>query len=140
MQVDGKPEAVPFYPHEFISRQSSFGLIDPSAIVLTDIAVSELDPLQRIRLRKAVKTYMGDSSLLNLADEELDGALGLIAEKTANFILLRLVCSSWGRNHCCVNTCHRMKSRFKSCRIHRSRSANFTENLSWKLLKPLNSR
>ncbi|MBR4662586.1 MAG: putative DNA binding domain-containing protein [Lentisphaeria bacterium] len=85
MQVDGKPEAVPFYPHEFISRQSSFGLIDPSAIVLTDIAVAELDPLQRIRLRKAVKTYMGDSPLLNLADDELDGALGLIAEKNGAF-------------------------------------------------------
>ena len=85
LQVDGKPEAVPFYPHEFISRQSSFGLIDPSAVVLTDIAVNELDPLQRIRLRQAIKTYMGDSSLLNLADEELDGALGLIAEKNGTF-------------------------------------------------------
>ena len=85
LQVDGKPEAVPFYPHEFISRQSSFGLIDPSAIVLTDIAATELDPLQRIRLRQAIKTYMGDSSLLNLADEELDGALGLIAEKNGAF-------------------------------------------------------
>ena len=28
---------------------------------------------------------MGDGSLLNLADEELDGALGLIAEKHGTF-------------------------------------------------------
>lgn len=25
LKADGKPEAVPFYPHEFMSRQSSFG-------------------------------------------------------------------------------------------------------------------
>ena len=54
LQVDGKPEAVPFYPHEFISRQSSFGLIDPSAVVLTDIAV-KATPAVRQNFRRRTK-------------------------------------------------------------------------------------
>ena len=38
LKADGKPEAVPFYPHEFLSRQSSFGDIDPSAIVFEEVS------------------------------------------------------------------------------------------------------
>jgi ATP-dependent DNA helicase RecG len=34
--ANGKPEAVPFYPHEFTRRQSSMGLTDPSAMVNPD--------------------------------------------------------------------------------------------------------
>ena len=33
--INGKPEAVPFYPHEFMQRQSALGLVDPSATPLT---------------------------------------------------------------------------------------------------------
>jgi ATP-dependent DNA helicase RecG len=78
LKLDGTPEAVPFYPHEFIQRQSSMGLTDPSALPLEGISVEELDPLQRHRIRNAIKKYGGDQSLLPLADDELDGALGLI--------------------------------------------------------------
>lgn len=77
LKLDGTPEAVPFYPHEFIQRQSSMGLIDPSALPLDAVSVEQLDPLQRLRIRTAIKKYGGDQSLLPLADEELDGALGL---------------------------------------------------------------
>jgi ATP-dependent DNA helicase RecG len=78
LKLDGTPEAVPFYPHEFIQRQSSMGLTDPSALPLEGISVEELDPLQRHRIRNAIKKYGGDQSLLPLADDELDGALGLV--------------------------------------------------------------
>jgi ATP-dependent DNA helicase RecG len=78
LKLDGTPEAVPFYPHEFIQRQSSMGLIDPSAMALEEVDASQLDPLQRLRIRNAIKKYGGEQSLLSLADEELDGALGLI--------------------------------------------------------------
>ncbi|WP_339782729.1 ATP-binding protein [uncultured Marinobacter sp.] len=77
LKMDGSPEAVPFYPHEFIQRQSSIGVTDPSALPLENLAVEDLDPIQRIRIRNAIKKYGGDQSLLPLADEELDGALGL---------------------------------------------------------------
>lgn len=77
LKMDGSPEAVPFYPHEFVQRQSSLGVTDPSALPLENLAVEDLDPIQRIRIRNAIKKYGGDQSLLPLADEELDGALGL---------------------------------------------------------------
>ena len=80
LKLDGTPEAVPFYPHEFIQRQSSMGLVDPSAMVLEEIDASQLDPLQRQRIRNAIKKYGGEQSLLALADDELDGALGLCRE------------------------------------------------------------
>ena len=77
LKMDGSLEAVPFYPHEFVQRQSSLGVTDPSALPLENLAVEDLDPIQRIRIRNAIKKYGGDQSLLPLADEELDGALGL---------------------------------------------------------------
>ena len=77
--TSGKPEAVPFYPHEFSQRQSSLGLMDPSAMPLSSLSPDILNPLERQRLREAIRRYGGDSSLLPLADNELDGALGLIA-------------------------------------------------------------
>jgi len=78
LMANGRPEAVPFYPHEFIQRQSSMGLADPSAMPVREVSADELDPLQRLRIRNAIKKYGGDQSLLPLADAELDGALGLI--------------------------------------------------------------
>jgi ATP-dependent DNA helicase RecG len=76
--ASGRPEAVPFYPHEFIQRQSSLGLADPSAIPLTSLTVEALNPLERQRIRESIRRYGGDMSLISLADEELDGALGLV--------------------------------------------------------------
>ncbi|MDR1826969.1 MAG: putative DNA binding domain-containing protein [Methylobacteriaceae bacterium] len=80
LKLDGTPEAVPFFPHEFIQRQSSMGLVDPSAMILEEIDVHQLDPLQRLRLRNAVDKYHGEQTLLALTDDELDGALGLCRE------------------------------------------------------------
>ncbi|GAA3975799.1 ATP-binding protein [Allohahella marinimesophila] len=77
LKIDNTPEAVPFYPHEFIQRQSSLGVADPSALPLDNLDVEDMDPIQRIRIRNAIKKYGGDQSLIPLADDELDGALGL---------------------------------------------------------------
>jgi ATP-dependent DNA helicase RecG len=73
-----RPEAVPFYPHEFMQRQSALGLVDPSATSFTSLTAEDLNSLERQRIREAIRRYGGDTSLLALADEELDGALGLI--------------------------------------------------------------
>ena len=78
LMVSGKPEAVPFYPHEFMQRQSAMGLVDPSAMPLTSLTAEDLNPLERQRIRESIRRYGGDTSLLPLADEELDGALGLV--------------------------------------------------------------
>lgn len=80
LKLDGTPEAVPFYPHEFVQRQSSLGLVDPSAILIETVAAEDLDSMQRLRIRKAIQKYGGERSLSVLADEELDGALGLCRE------------------------------------------------------------
>jgi ATP-dependent DNA helicase RecG len=77
LMANSKPEAVPFYPHEFIQRQSALGLTDPSALLMKELSVDHLNPLERHRIREAIRKYGGDQSLLPLADEELDGALGL---------------------------------------------------------------
>jgi ATP-dependent DNA helicase RecG len=75
---NGKPESVPFYPHEFVQRQSALGLADLSAIPLVLLTANALNPLERQRIREAIRRYGGDLSLLPLADEEFDGALGLV--------------------------------------------------------------
>ncbi|MEO5349438.1 MAG: putative DNA binding domain-containing protein [Magnetococcus sp. YQC-3] len=79
LMANGKPEAVPFYPHEFIQRQSAMGLADPSSVAFPFLSVDVLNPLERHRIREAIRRYGGDAALLPLADEELDGALGLVA-------------------------------------------------------------
>jgi ATP-dependent DNA helicase RecG len=78
LQVDGRPECVPFYPHEFATRQSDLGILDYSSLPVKDASEADLDPLERERLRQMVERYGGDRSLLSLTDEELDGALGLV--------------------------------------------------------------
>ncbi|MEN6474688.1 MAG: ATP-binding protein [Syntrophaceae bacterium] len=78
LMASGKPEAVPFYPHEFIQRQATLGLIDPSAMPLMSLTAEDLNPLERQRIREAIRRYGGDMTLLPLADEELDAALGLV--------------------------------------------------------------
>jgi ATP-dependent DNA helicase RecG len=78
LMASGRPEAVPFYPHEFMQHQSAMGLIDPSATPLTSLSVEDLNPLERQRLRESIRRYGGDTSLLPLSDEEMDGALGLV--------------------------------------------------------------
>jgi len=78
LMASSRPEAVPFYPHEFIQRQAALGLVDPSAMPLLSLSVEDLNPLERQRIREAIRRYGGDTTLLPLADEELDGALGLV--------------------------------------------------------------
>lgn len=76
--ANGRPEAVPFYPHEFLQRQAAMGQADPSAMAMPLLSVEALNPLERHRIREAIRRYGGDAALLPLADDELDGALGLV--------------------------------------------------------------
>ncbi|MGC8731333.1 MAG: ATP-binding protein [Halothiobacillaceae bacterium] len=74
---DGQPECVPMLPHERESRATTLGLVDVSALPVAGATLADLDPLERERLRQAVRQYGGDRVLLELDDEALDGALGL---------------------------------------------------------------
>ena len=75
---DGKPECVPFPPHEYASRRADFRLIDMSAQPLAGAALADFDPLQRERLRAVIANNpRSDKSLAGLSNERLDGALSL---------------------------------------------------------------
>lgn len=75
--ADGTPECVPFLPHEFPARESDLGRSDYSALFVAGATVSDLDDLERQRLRQVIERYGGDRSLIELNDEAFDGALGL---------------------------------------------------------------
>jgi len=77
LKADGQPECVAMLPHDRASRVSSFGLMDASAQIVAGATLTDLDPLERERLRQSVQQYGGDRVLLELDDEALDGALGL---------------------------------------------------------------
>ncbi len=77
LKHDGQPECTPMLPHERESRAASLGLSDVSAQPVAGALLSDLDPLERERLRQAVQQHGGDRVLLELDDEALDGALGL---------------------------------------------------------------
>lgn len=77
LKANGTPECVPFLPHEFQQRLSHLGLTDPSAQAVSGATLGDLDPAERARLRQFVERFHGDQSLLDLSDDELDGALGL---------------------------------------------------------------
>ena len=77
LQANGQPECVPYLPHEFSSRQASFGLLDVSAQPLAGALASDLDPIERARLRQFIERFNGDRALLELDDAQLDAVLGL---------------------------------------------------------------
>lgn len=76
LKQDGMPECVPMLPHDRSSRAGHFGLMDASAQAVAGATLADFDPLERERLRQAVRQYGGDRVLLELDDEALDGALG----------------------------------------------------------------
>ena len=81
LRLDGSPENIPMYPYEINSRLSELSLLDFSAQSMHEASINDFDPNERIRLRSLIRQRKGDNSLLELSDEELDKALGLIKEE-----------------------------------------------------------
>lgn len=86
LKADGSPENIPMYPYEINTRLSELSLLDFSAQTLVGAEYEDLDPNERIRLRKIIELRHGDSTLLELNDEELDKALQLIKEENGKII------------------------------------------------------
>lgn len=76
LKQDGTPECIPMLPHDRNSRAGRFGLADASAQAVAGATLADFDPLERERLRQAIRQYGGDRVLLELDDEALEGALG----------------------------------------------------------------
>ena len=77
---DGRPEVVAIKPADIQSWHSSLGVYDPSAMVFEGVSASELDPVQRVRVRRLIEEYSTEKYLLQLSDGDLDKALGFCAE------------------------------------------------------------
>lgn len=87
IKADGTPENVPMYPHEIASRLSDLSLLDYSSLCVPDATYSDLDPVERERLRSIIRMNpQGEQNLLELDDEELDKALRLVADNNGQLI------------------------------------------------------
>lgn len=86
LKTDGTPETIALKPHEIMQRLSYIQAIDPSAQVIEELSADEaLSPLERERLRNVIRTYHGETVLLELSDNELDRALGFVRERNGQF-------------------------------------------------------
>ncbi len=74
----GRPGCWPLYAYELPAWRADGGLADLSALVVTGASWADLDALEFERLRRMVREFRGDATLLNLADVELARALGLV--------------------------------------------------------------
>lgn len=86
LQANGMPECVPYLPHEFASRQASFGLLDMSARPVAGATQADFDPIERARLRQFIERFNGDRALLELDDAQLDAALGLTVRTEQGYL------------------------------------------------------
>lgn len=78
IKVDGRPENIPMFPQEYSGRLSELGLLDYSAQALPESSYADIDAQERNRLRKLIRINRSESALLELADEDLDKALGVV--------------------------------------------------------------
>ena len=87
LKLDGSPEVIPMYSYEIPSRLSELGLLDFSAQPLAGAVLEDLDPNQRIRLRRIIQNRQGgEKTLLMLPDDELDIALRLVTEVAGKYV------------------------------------------------------
>jgi ATP-dependent DNA helicase RecG len=77
----GIPECLPFHFHEMQAQQADRGLLDYSALVIPEARWEDLDPLEFDRFRRSIRENrtLGDSSLLDLPNQELAKALGAVS-------------------------------------------------------------
>lgn len=74
---DGTPENSALLPHDIPSRLGQLGVQDTTRQPVPGATLDDLDPSERTRLRQFIERNSGDPALAGLADEEIDGALGL---------------------------------------------------------------
>ncbi len=86
LKADGTPENVPMYPYEISSRLSSLNRLDYSAQPVPDASYEDLDPVERERLRNAIRSYHGETALLELDDEGLDKSLQFVKQQGDHLI------------------------------------------------------
>ena len=81
LKANGEPENVPMYPAMFATRLSDLRLMDYSSMPLLQSSLEDFDPIGVERLRQVIASYNGEKNLLDLTDEDLYKALGLVREQ-----------------------------------------------------------
>lgn len=81
LKANEEPENVVMYPAEFATRLSDLRLLDYSAMPLFQSSIDDFDSGEVSRLKQLILIYNGDKSLLELSDEDLYKALGLVREQ-----------------------------------------------------------
>ncbi|MBC8254832.1 MAG: putative DNA binding domain-containing protein [Ardenticatenia bacterium] len=74
----GRPACRPLYAYDLANWRAERGQIDLSALPVPGAAWAALDPLEFARLRRMVEENRGDAALLELPDQEIAQALGLV--------------------------------------------------------------
>lgn len=74
----GNPGCRPLYPNELFSWRADRMQVDVTARPIAGATWADLDPLEFARLRRILEENRGDEILLELSDEELARALGLV--------------------------------------------------------------
>ncbi len=77
----GKPGCRPLYSHEIIGWRADRGMADLSALPIPEATWADLDTVEFARLRRMVEENRGDTVLLNLTDEGIANALGLVSNQ-----------------------------------------------------------
>jgi ATP-dependent DNA helicase RecG len=74
----GNPGCRPLYPHELPGWRADRMQMDVTSRPVAGASWTDLDPLEFARLRRMLEENRGDEILLELSDEELARALGLV--------------------------------------------------------------
>ena len=78
LKFDGSPEVIPMYSYEIPSRLAELGMLDYSAQPLAGATLDDLDPNQRVRLRRIIQSRQGgEKNLL---------ALRLVTEAAGKYV------------------------------------------------------
>lgn len=86
IKADGTPENIPMYPYEFATRMSDLRMLDYSAMPIKQSSTDDFDPIEIERLKNIIFNYNGDKSLLELQEEDIFKALGLVREQDNKLI------------------------------------------------------
>ena len=81
LKANGEPENVALYPAEFATRLSDLRLLDYSALPVLELTIKDFDLIEIERLRQLIIAYKGDNSLVELNDEDMLKALGMVREQ-----------------------------------------------------------
>lgn len=79
--ASGAPETVPMFPYEYNSRLADLGKLDFSSQPLPETSViNDFDAKEVERLKQIITTRGGEKPLLELTEEEMFRALGMVTE------------------------------------------------------------